>query len=66
MKNLKKLDRAYLRSVNGGFAGDQCRVNLDCGPAGCAICTDFRGHNVCLYYNDPQKCPDLTPLDPID
>ncbi|MEI7486065.1 bacteriocin-like protein [Chryseobacterium sp. SIMBA_038] len=63
MKNLKKLNRKNLRAITGGLT--ECNVDLDCGPTGCAICTDFRGgRRVCLYFYDPtnmDSCPDINP-----
>lgn len=58
MKNLKKLNREDLRSLNGGLLVD-CQRDLDCGPTGCAWCTDLRGRRVCLYLHDPEACPVL-------
>ncbi|MGN7864768.1 bacteriocin-like protein [Chryseobacterium sp. 22458] len=49
MKNLKKLNRESLRAVMGGTM-DSCAVDLDCGPKGCAVCTDLKGRKVCLYF----------------
>lgn len=63
MKNLKKLDRQNLKSITGGIE-DHCMVDLDCGPLGCAKCTDLKGHRVCLYFydpSDPGSCPDVNP-----
>lgn len=48
MRNLKKLNRQNLRALNGGMM-DGCAVDLDCGPKGCAICTELRGRKVCFY-----------------
>ncbi|MCW1960673.1 hypothetical protein [Chryseobacterium viscerum] len=48
MRNSKKLNRENLRAIIGG-GGDTCAVDLDCGPKGCAVCTDFKGRKVCLY-----------------
>lgn len=48
MKNSKKLNRQNLRAITGGLM-DSCAVDLDCGPKGCAICTDLRGRKVCFY-----------------
>lgn|GEM_PF-1191143 len=60
MKNLKKLNRQNLRSISGGIT-DNCVVDSDCGPKGCAVCTDLRGRRVCLYLNNydpsnPNSC----------
>lgn len=55
MKNLKKLNRDDLKSLNGGSLVS-CRIDLDCGPTGCAWCTDLRGQRVCLYLVDPIAC----------
>ncbi|GAA5096561.1 hypothetical protein GCM10023210_30460 [Chryseobacterium ginsengisoli] len=60
MKNLKKLNRQNLRAINGG-AGDECTVDLDCGPAGCAWCTDLKGRKVCLVSASYPLCPDINP-----
>ncbi|AZA77890.1 hypothetical protein EG347_10340 [Chryseobacterium sp. G0186] len=49
MKNSKKLDRANLRAIIGGMM-NSCAVDTDCGPRGCAICTDLKGRKVCLYF----------------
>ncbi|MBL1219589.1 hypothetical protein JET18_02005 [Chryseobacterium sp. L7] len=63
MKNSKKLSRENLRSIIGGM-GDSCAVDLDCGPTGCAKCTDLRGRKVCFYLypydpSIPGSCPVL-------
>ncbi|MGE4514443.1 MAG: hypothetical protein AB7E26_11600 [Chryseobacterium sp.] len=60
MKNLKKLTRKNLSKIQGG-TGDECTADLDCGPTGCAVCTDFRGRKVCLYLgsydpSNPNSC----------
>jgi hypothetical protein len=58
MRNLKKLNRQNLRAISGGIT-DNCVVDLDCGPTGCAVCTDLKGHRVCLYFydtTDPRGC----------
>lgn len=60
MKNLKKLNREDLRSLIGGKM-DVCAIDLDCGPKGCAVCTDLRGRKVCLYLypyepSNPASC----------
>jgi hypothetical protein len=60
MKNLKKLNRQNLRAINGG-AGDECAVDLDCGPAGCAWCTDLKGRKVCIVSASYPLCPDINP-----
>ncbi|MDH6250892.1 hypothetical protein M2347_000619 [Chryseobacterium sp. H1D6B] len=63
MKNLQKLNRGNLKSINGGGV-NECVVDLDCGPTGCAVCTDLKGRRVCLYFYDPQSplgCPDINP-----
>ncbi|WP_410493962.1 bacteriocin-like protein [Chryseobacterium sp. T16E-39] len=61
MKNLKKLNRVNLKSIDGGGTLlDECQVDLDCGPTGCAWCTDLRGRKVCLYSTtNPLGCPDV-------
>ncbi|MDQ1160836.1 hypothetical protein QE422_001204 [Chryseobacterium sp. SORGH_AS 447] len=56
MKNLKKLNRRDLSTIKGS-AGDECSTDLDCAPAGCAACTDFKGRKVCLYFYKPLECP---------
>ncbi len=60
MKNLKKLNRQNLKAISGGIT-DNCVVDLDCGPTGCAVCTDLKGHRVCLYLgsydpSNPNSC----------
>ncbi|MCS3531579.1 bacteriocin-like protein [Chryseobacterium sp. JUb7] len=64
MKNLRKLDRKNLRTITGGLT--DCNVDSDCGPTGCAICTDFKGgRRVCLYFydpSDPRGCPIIDPI----
>lgn len=62
MENFKKLNRESLKSISGGALLNECQVDLDCGPAGCAWCTDLRGRKVCLYlFNTPIQlgCPDV-------
>jgi len=61
MKNLKKLNRENLKSISGGAFTDQCQVDLDCGPIGCAWCTELRGRKVCLYSINYPLCPDINP-----
>lgn len=58
MKNLKKLNRENLRLINGGAVNGECMVDLDCGPAGCAVCVAVpsKNRNLCLYFSDPRAC----------
>jgi hypothetical protein len=60
MKNLKKLNRENLKAIAGG-AGDECNVDLDCGPKGCAWCTEVRGRKLCLRSIDYPFCLDPNP-----
>lgn len=60
MKNFQKLNRKSLKAISGGIT-DNCVVDLDCGPKGCAVCTDLKGHRVCLYLypydpSRPESC----------
>ncbi len=61
MKNLKKLNRSNLKSIQGGADG-ACQVDADCGPVGCAWCTEFRGRKVCLYSANYPLCNGIDPL----
>ncbi|KQT23890.1 hypothetical protein ASG22_07645 [Chryseobacterium sp. Leaf405] len=60
MKNLKKLNRSNLKTIQEG-AGDDCQIDLDCGPAGCAWCTDFKGRKICLVSSNYPFCQDINP-----
>ncbi|WP_123905731.1 hypothetical protein [Chryseobacterium sp. ERMR1:04] len=64
MKNLKKLNRENLRSINGGALSSSCVVDLDCGPTGCAVCTTVGTRKRCLYFFDTDislGCQSLYP-----
>ncbi|MCS3531582.1 bacteriocin-like protein [Chryseobacterium sp. JUb7] len=57
MKKLKKLERPDLKSIVGS-KGDDCQVDLDCGPAGCAVCVTLRpGNKTCMFLFEPSLCP---------
>ncbi|MGO4710900.1 hypothetical protein AB4Y90_17685 [Chryseobacterium sp. 2TAF14] len=54
MKNIKKISRTTLKTIQGGQI-NECNVNSDC-PATfgqCPRCEEFRGRLVCFY---PSLC----------